>query len=80
MIKIKVNRNDINGGERNNCYNCPVALAIRRTTNTLPKVYVCSVEIKERSITLPVEVQSFIYSFDHGESVEPFTFILNYDL
>lgn len=74
---IKVTQDDIWNGIKDDCCNCPVALAIGR------RFPVESVAVRSLAITiggikfpLPVHVWQWIRKFDTGCAVEPFEFEL----
>jgi len=81
MIKIRVSAKDIKNGERDNCSNCPVALAVRRVFDADETIEVDGEEILIMSspycdISLPPIVRKFVSDFDAGMKVKPFTFYL----
>lgn len=79
--KIEVTKKDIKGGKRGDGYSCPIALAVRRTLGiNIISVDNISVDFpfegKGFSAEIPTKVQRFIDSFDDGQDVKPFSFIL----
>lgn len=78
---IKVLREHIFRGWQNNCYLCPIALAIRSATGfsyMVTPTEVCLEDAQPRLwIQLPIEARQFIDAFDRGKSVEPFEFELS---
>jgi len=80
MVKIDVTAEDIHKGIKGNCYRCPVALALRRTTETLLEVSSYCIRVYSfpiRDIQLPEIAVDFIKRFDRGKLVKPFKFYLN---
>ena len=84
MVEVSVTAADIATGEPENCYACPVALALVRTTgdasaNVFRRDWVLRVEVWGRSIVAPAEVRDFVCSFDGYQGfqdVRPFAFSL----
>ena len=75
---IKVTQEHIEKGKKNNCWRCPIALAIAEASGgcriaVLFEHYVIEDEARTAR-TLPVEAISFIASFDAGLPVAPFEF------
>jgi len=86
MTAVSVTADHIAMGDRENCETCPVALAIAETFADLTYVSVdpggliaaTGLPGREIFVDLPREVQEFIWDFDDGDPVEPFTFELDY--
>ena len=75
-MKITVTKEDIENGIRSSNKFCPIALALKRAgykdaiVRTIEFLYDCG----NAGCNLPLEAQKFIYSFDVGKPVKPFTF------
>lgn len=78
---INVTQKHIDMGQKCDCLNCPVALALRETFNK--RIAVTGVQAYlytgigsiERAIELPIEALNFIERFDTpGYKVYPFSF------
>lgn len=80
MITINVTQRDIDHGKIQDCTDCPVALAIRRSVGPLYKVDVIRsiVVISGKVRCLPREVSEFIRRVDAGLPVKPFSFNLGF--
>jgi hypothetical protein len=79
MITIKVTLRDIKNGTTAHCKYCPVARALRRQLHRR-KVSVGTdcfyLGDASTSSSLPARVQRFIYEFDNGVPVKPFSFCI----
>lgn len=80
MVTIEVTEADIQVGQRKNCFDCPIALAVRRAYPeiTNPEFNI-SVGVRHGFVGnarfwMPTEAAEFIKKFDAGETVEPFSF------
>lgn len=77
QVKVDVTADDISRGERNNTFNCPIAMALKRLGVEHPIVnrgyWFDSWAVLYPS-RLPVEARRFIEAFDQGRPVEPFSF------
>jgi hypothetical protein len=78
---IHVLQEDINDGEREKCKRCPIALAIQRTLDTkFADVFPHVAYTRKTNGTfwstaaLPDIATAFIFRFDAGQPVEPFSF------
>ena len=84
MTAVSVTARHIATGIREDCEGCPVALAVIDALPDIPYVIVSPEAITvgpidaETRITPPAKVQDFIWAFDGGGLVEPFTFELDY--
>ena len=80
LHQISVTQQDIMEGERNSSQNCAVAIALRRSLQTV-FVSVCdaSAEINGRQYALPNHVTQFISDFDLDILPEPMQFELAID-
>lgn len=76
-MKIHVTKEDIKNGERFDCHRCPIALAATRAGLTDVDVDYLTISANQETHTLPDNAVCFIDRFDDGESVKPFTFILD---
>lgn len=78
-MKIQVTQEHIKCGLRMTGYNCPVALAIQETLN-MGTVYVQAdvwyIFVGDKQHITPLDVRNFIYLFDSGKPVQPFSFEL----
>lgn len=76
-MKIVVTQKHIDAGSIG-CRACPIALAYMESTGHECSVGNLSVSDWENDTTrtLPIEAQNFIFFFDHGKPVQPFTFEL----
>lgn len=74
---VTVTQADIDGGVRNKCTKCPVALALKRLFPGR-RISVANYSIKVGSCLerMPSEVISFVSWFDIGRAVQPFSFPL----
>lgn len=83
-VKVTVTAEDITQGTRFDVYTCPIALAFKRA---FPKVHSSYVGIdaafveatentKENANHYPLSTEAidFVYDFDHGKDVKPFSF------
>lgn len=77
MTTIEVTTADILQGKRDNCRNCPIALATQRVVNCLVEVVYRQMSLNGTHIDLPDEVNGFIFDFDMGRAVGPFKFDLD---
>ena len=86
MTTIEVTQKDIDDGEKGLCACCPVALAINRELSrpAYASVKFDTVLIKNADtgkvitwILMPAKVNKFVYDFDSGVEVKPFTFELD---
>jgi len=84
-VTVHVTENDILSGWKSVCERCPVALAIARALDVDYVSVGCSSFISHghkqgektyRNEYFPMVVIDFIMSFDKGEAVSPFSFIL----
>lgn len=76
MKKIQVKQEDIDKGRRNVCFDCPIALALRREGYRDVVVGSAAVRISTTVIELPRSARRFINRFDNRKKVQPFNFIL----
>ncbi len=85
-ITVNVTAEDIEKGKRDSCQNCPIALALGRLIN--PAIVIAQVamntvdfhtsDMKFTGITqLPTIAIQFIFDFDNGGIVSPFSFNLD---
>ena len=81
-MKIQVTAEDIKNGNRNSCYTCPIALAIRRSRGRISAVTPSLIYIDglySGAIATPDVVRDFIALFDafyRMEQPQPFSFEL----
>ena len=79
-VLIEVTQEDIKNGVRGDPCNCPTAHAATRATHGTVPLRVGALVIKFGPIgssvasKLPIEAREFIYDFDWGKPVEPFSF------
>ena len=85
MKKINITNEDIGMGYRGCENSCPISMALRHEYNTSnvsvmledrPYIYVNDDELDMTSKMRDV-VQKFIYNFDTGKEVKPFTLEIN---
>lgn len=82
-ITIAVTQVDIDLGERQDCFHCPVARALQRATGddhaeVWERDYVLHIGVWSRSLVAPAEVQQFVRCLD-GQwegTIAPFSFEL----
>lgn len=76
QLRISVTEDDIKRGKREDTKWCPIACAARKLGKK-KRIYVddCYVEIGSQSFRLPKVAQNFVYSFDGGKRVRPFSFV-----
>ena len=75
---VHVTKKDIAAGRKEDATRCPVALAVKRHTNS-EKVYVFTCEAIQAlgvKFILPRSADRFVRCFDSGKPVKPFNFIL----
>lgn len=82
-IKIEVTQKHIDNGKSEDCYSCPIALAVSEHLHEYVEAHVMHGSVSFLPITgrdtvtkLPFEVRDFINEFDEGGEVEPFSFEL----
>jgi len=76
-MKIKITKLDIERGIRLNCYNCPIARAIRRCTGKeLVGAGYFRIHWGNNGCRTPIEVLDFMNDFDNGLAAKPFEFEL----
>jgi hypothetical protein len=81
-VIIHVTQEDIDHGDRADCYSCATALALNRALNLdeFSEVHVWfdgfRIGGEGRLIKFPAEVRRFISYLDAGEPVEPFSFVV----
>lgn len=80
-MKIKVTKHHIYKGSLGNCYECPIALALKHAGFT--NVWVVDLDLqvyyngRNRILPTPQSCYDFIHNFDKGQDVEPFEFELD---
>ena len=75
-IRVKVTYKDIAHGKRDDCVQCPVALALKRQGFVDPQVYMDTVLLKGSYYNLPTSATNFIMNFDRGNLVDELAFTL----
>lgn len=76
-MTISVEQNHILEGLKGDCCGCPIAIAVSEQVKPrFVEVHDAAVYINDKKYPLPERAQEFIYSFDSGETVTPFTFEL----
>lgn len=88
---VRVTQDDIDEGEREDCFMCPVARALTREfPGCIPEVTGTGIELYEFDdacdglgtwlfhARTPKKAAEFIEAFDDGEGVEPFEFTLTF--
>lgn len=79
IVTVNVTQDHIVSGLRQNCYHCPVAIAMEVSTGQEWSVYVIGARRLCDSVflDLPDAVRIFASNFDKGHSVAPFSFDIN---
>ena len=81
QLEIEVTADDIESGERGDCCECPIAIAVQRIVGPMCRVIVgASISIQPVSepavnYLMPMEAHYFIRSFDNYQDVSPIKFI-----
>ena len=75
-VHVDVTADDIANGARLDCFACPIALAMKRATDAFLAIGANYVEFASHSVRLPREVSDFVFDFDGGYEVQPFSFDL----
>jgi hypothetical protein len=84
VTTINVTAGHIAKSRRQDCWRCPVALAIRSAFPNATAIEVTAAWAgisdgeQYAEIRLPLEASEFIWEFDDGGTPEPFTFDLDY--
>jgi hypothetical protein len=73
-ITVEVTAEDIANGARKVGGNCPIARAIRRATGCSDVFVTADAIVAGEIYELPSEAEDFIWAFDGGQDVTPFTF------
>lgn len=73
---IRVTRDCINKGVRQNTTSCPIARALKEAGCRRVRVGVGVMEFNGRSYGVPKSVARFVSRFDNGVAVWPFSFRL----
>lgn len=83
-MKISVTQKHIRSGNRNNCHECPIALAIGDVIDCTSVVvdetsasFIEETDGKRIYHNLPRSAIRFIKRYDYEKSVKPFKFILS---
>ena len=79
-VEVKVTQSDIDNGVKNNCYSCPIALAIDRVVGRFHvsvNALSAKVGLWEGWWNTSSQQSRFIESYDKGYRVEPFSFTLD---
>lgn len=75
---IHVTQEDIDNGTQSDCRRCPVAWALKRAFETsLVAVEPAEIIIEKERWKTPGKVYDFVYLFDTGAAVKPFSFELD---
>lgn len=83
---VTVTERDIKLGEKHDTQSCPVSRAVARSFHKKIGTYIIwgkTIEFpllhdESKSVKAPKSVENFVSDFDSGETVEPFTFKLEY--
>jgi hypothetical protein len=80
-VKIEVKQEHLTKGERADCQNCPVALALNEATSCYWSVDGISARNCHTDMyySLPIEVRTKIGLFDSNVLVKPFSFEFDYE-
>ena len=82
-MRVEVTAEHIRRGKKNDCFLCPVALAVSGACGRRVNAAVRQIGVKNRNgedygyVDTPVPAQQFMKAFDRGEAVEPFAFDLD---
>jgi len=78
---IEVTQDDIERGVVADCFRCPIANAVRDVLgpDAVVRVECDFMDIGAKTVKLPIEAMKFIEAFDAEESVEPFSFEVEYE-
>jgi hypothetical protein len=85
ILKVSVTQADIDSGHRNDCTECPIALAINRAApfdlaysfkvrHSYVEVFMNNKTGANEFWELPYEAKMFIRNFDKNKPVKPFEF------
>ena len=80
-LTVEVTQADIDNGKENDCFACPVALALARAAGRgVAEVDTAFATVNDVSTRLPDDVQVWIANFDCNgpDAVKPFTFTLEF--
>ena len=75
VIKVKVTKKHIKCGVKGNEYLCPIARAVRALGYKRVSVDSVSIITRNQTFSVPYQAGDFIWDFDKGQKVRPFTFI-----
>lgn len=75
IYTFKVTQEDIKNGKRGEGRTCPIALCLKRTGREwfVGDTYISS---PKKFLALPTKARNFIFKFDDGLPVKPFSFKL----
>lgn len=73
---INVTQDHISKGRRHRCEHCPIALALKEQTGLCCIVTDDNIQIDNKVYDHTVESRGFIFDFDMGYIVKPFSFEL----
>lgn len=82
-MKINVTQADIENGHRADCFHCPIALAVIRATGIFSTVDSDGIRIYDNPVKRfphDMQRQEFIERYDHKETVEPFSFEIEFEI
>ena len=84
-MKIEVTAEDIATGVRHDPFACVIGLAVARAFNMEPfgeepspyAVFGLNMRLRNHHFGLPPKVTEFIYNWEDGQEVEPFSFTIS---
>lgn len=80
-LNIDVQQRDIDGGRRQNCARCPIALAVKRRLRARTvyvdfEIIAVTDPVDGPSFRISADIESFMNDFDAGKRVKPFRPVL----
>lgn len=75
-MRIFITQEDIDKGQKSNCYECPIAQSLKRKGSHNVAVFDGSIWMAGEEFITPLNVDDFIRAFDAGKPVQPFSFEL----
>ncbi len=76
LYRVHVTAEDIAKGRRDSCVDCPIARALKRVTTDEVQVTSENIQLGDASVHPPHAARMFVFAFDEGRPVEPFSFSL----
>lgn len=75
-VRVDVMAEDIARGTRNNCFCCPIALALRRVTGMSVDASGDYISWGLETALTPRKAAKFMKAYDAGDAVQPLSFTL----